>query len=49
MWEYKDNMARAIFNGGVGFINSKGQQVIPPLYFEVRDYSEGLARVQVIN
>jgi len=46
-WDYVHDRARMISQEGYGFINKTGDYIIPPYYIEVRDFSEGLARVQI--
>lgn len=46
-WDFVGDKARAIFDGGVGFLNKQGKPVIPAIFFEVRDFHDGLSRVQV--
>jgi len=46
-WDFVGDKARAIFDRGVGFLNKQGQPVIPAIFFEVRDFHDGLSRVQV--
>ena len=48
-WDYKDGRTRVISPEGFGFIDKKSRVVIPPKYREVRDFSEGLARVQKVR
>lgn len=36
-----------IENNHIGFINNKGDQVIPPKYIDAKEFSEGLASVRV--
>jgi hypothetical protein len=47
VWSFQEEMARVAFLNGIGFIDSNGKVVIDPLFFDVNDFSEGLARVQV--
>lgn len=46
-WDFVGDKARAIFNRGVGFLNRQGRPVIPANFFEVRDFHDGLSRVQI--
>ena len=46
-WDFVGDKARAIFNRGVGFLNKQGKPVIPAIFFEVRDFHDGLSRVQI--
>lgn len=46
-WDFVGDKARAIFDRGVGFLNKQGKPVIPAIFFEVRDFHDGLSRVQV--
>lgn len=46
-WDFVGDKARAIFNRGVGFLNKRGKPVIPAIFFEVRDFHDGLSRVQI--
>lgn len=49
VWDYKNGFARAAFEDGIGFINSKQQLAFypPEGSLEMRDFSEGLAPVQI--
>ena len=47
VWSFQEEMARVAFLSGIGFIDSNGKVAIDPLFFDVNDFSEGLARVQV--
>lgn len=46
-WDFVGDRARAIFDRGVGFLDKKGKPVIPAIFFEVRDFHDGLSRVQI--
>ena len=47
VWPFKNDFARCIIDGGIGFIDRSGNQVIPGKFFEVKDFAEnGLARAQ---
>jgi len=46
-WDFVGDKARAIFDRGVGFLNRHGKPVIPAIFFEVRDFHDGLSRVQI--
>ncbi|HEX5113285.1 MAG TPA: WG repeat-containing protein [Saprospiraceae bacterium] len=50
-WDYKNGFARAAFEDGIAFINSKQQLAFypPEGTLEMRDFSEGLAPVQIRN
>ncbi len=48
-WDYKESLARAVFDEGIAFIN-KSQRIAfypPQGSLDMRDFSEGLASVQV--
>ena len=45
-WDYKEGIARVISNRGIGFINRECQWVVDDRFYELRDFSEGLARFQ---
>ncbi|HFC00493.1 MAG TPA: WG repeat-containing protein, partial [Phaeodactylibacter sp.] len=49
VWDFKEGMARVALREGIGFINTNGDLVLEPKskWVDVRDFSEGLARVQV--
>jgi hypothetical protein len=48
-WDYKDGLARAAFKEGVGFLdlNQKLAFFPPPGTVDIRDFSEGLAPIQL--
>ena len=46
-WDFVGDKARAIFDRGIGFLNKQGKPVIPANFFEVRDFHDGLSRVEV--
>ena len=46
-WSFDDDLARVAFYEGTGYLNTEGQLAIRPRYREVRDFENGLARVQV--
>ena len=48
-WDYKDGLARAAFEEGIAFINLSQKLAFypPPGSLDMRDFSEGLAAVQV--
>ena len=48
-WDFVGDKARAIFDRGVGFLDKKGKPVIPAIFFEVRDFHDGLSRVQIFR
>lgn len=47
VWPFEEDMARAVVQGGIGYINKMGKVVIPPAHLEVREFSEQRAAVQV--
>ncbi len=47
IWGYKNGYARAIVNQSVMFLNKKGELAFSKRFFEVRDFSDGLARVEI--
>lgn len=49
IWGHKNGLARAIFNRGVGFLDSDCKIAIPAIFYEVRDFYQGYARVQMFN
>ncbi|MEM0994773.1 MAG: WG repeat-containing protein [Bacteroidota bacterium] len=46
-WGHQEGLARVAFYEGIGFVDRNGNLQIPPKYLDVRDFSGGLARVQV--
>ncbi len=48
-WDYKENFARAAFTDGIAFLNRQQQLAFypPPGTIDMRDFSEGLAPVQI--
>jgi len=46
-WSFENGYGRVILEGGIGFINQSGEVVIPGRFLEVKNFHEGLARVQV--
>ncbi len=46
-WDFKDGRARVVTQGGIGFIDKRGQIVIRPIFFEVKDFEQSRARVQI--
>lgn len=48
-WDFADGAARYSLGDGIGFINSSGKAIHDGLFPDVRDYSEGLARVQTVT
>ena len=47
VWDFKEGLARAAYLNGIGFINPNGELVLDPIWKDARDFSEGLARVQL--
>ena len=47
IWAYKNGYARAIVDQAVVFLNKKGEIAFPRKFYEVRDFNEGLARVEI--
>ena len=45
--DFKEGLARAAYLNGIGFINPNGELVLDPIWKDARDFSEGLARVQL--
>ncbi len=45
--DFSDGLAGAKENGVYGYINQKGDWIIPPRYAAIRPFREGLARVQI--
>ncbi|MBK9254808.1 MAG: WG repeat-containing protein [Saprospiraceae bacterium] len=45
-WDYRNGAARFINRPGTGFLDKNGEIMLQTKYFEVRDFYEGLARVQ---
>ena len=48
-WDFKNGVARYSLGRGIGFINTKGKAFHESLFPDVRDYSEGLAKVQTVT
>ena len=48
-WHFNEGLARVNLNGKFGFIDKTGKEVIPLIYNDVYDFSEGLARVEFDN
>lgn len=46
-WDFKDGRARVVTQGGIGFIDYTGKIVIKPIFFEVKDFEQSRARVQI--
>jgi hypothetical protein len=46
-WSFQDGLARVAFYEGIGYIDKQARVVIPPRFLDNRDFSEGLARVQI--
>ena len=47
VWPFQGKLARAVVEGGIGYINRRGKVVIPPAHLEVREFAENRAAVQV--
>lgn len=45
--EFKNGFAQVEINNKWGFVNTDGEEIIPPKYNFVSDFCEGLARVQL--
>ena len=45
--EFYEGFAAVVLNGKWGFVNRKGEEVIPPKYDDVNDFYHGFARVQL--
>jgi|GEM_PF-5651114 len=45
-WPFHQGKARALKSSGLGMIDRTGHWVLPAVYTELRDFSEGLARFQ---
>lgn len=48
-WDFREGRARMIDQQGYGFIDKTGAFIIEPYFIEVRDFYEGLARVQIFR
>ncbi len=48
LWDYKNGVARVIDRNGIGFVDLNGELVINPQFIDVKDFSEGLARFQIM-
>jgi len=46
-WDFVGDRARSINREGFSFIDKNGDYIISPYYIEVRDFADGLARVQI--
>jgi hypothetical protein len=48
-WDYREGLARAAFSDGIAFIDRRQQLAFypPPGTVDLRDFSEGLAPVQI--
>jgi len=46
-WPFQNGYARAGVYPGIGIINTSGTVIVPPGYLDIRDFSEGLAEVQI--
>lgn len=48
VWDYQEDLGRYIEpRKGIGFMDKKGNIAIEPYFIEVKDFNEGLARVQM--
>ena len=47
VWAFREGLAGVRLDGKWGFINTKGEAVIPPQYDDVEDFYEGFARVML--
>ena len=45
-WDFQNGFARAAFRDGIAYIRPDGTVPFVPKYFEIRDFSEGLAPFQ---
>jgi translation initiation factor 6 (eIF-6) len=45
--QFREGLAGVEINGKYGFIDTKGNLVIPPVYDDAWHFSEGLARVEI--
>jgi hypothetical protein len=45
--EFSDSMAKVVSDGGYGFIDRTGTEVVPPKYMKAKNFSEGMAAVFV--
>ncbi len=48
-WSFENGYGRVIIDRGIGFIDTHGQQVIPGMFREVKNFKENVARVQVFR
>ena len=48
-WDFKNQYARYSLGRGIGFINTQGKAVHDIFYPDVRDYHDGLAKVQTVS
>lgn len=48
-WDFKNGVARYTLGQGMGFINKEGKAAHDGLYPDVRDYAQGLAKVQTVS
>lgn len=48
-WDFSGGAARYSLGEGIGFINAQGKAIHNSLFPDVRDYAEGLARVQTVS
>ncbi len=46
-WDFYEGTARMITQEGIGVIDTLGRVLIPPSFYELRDFKGGLARVQL--
>ena len=46
-FSFSDGLARVEFNGKLGFVNTKGDMVIPAVYDDAQLFSEGLAYAEI--
>ncbi len=47
IWNFKNGYARAVADQGVVFLDKTMNRAFPGYFFEVRDFYEGLARVEI--
>ncbi|MEP7321096.1 MAG: WG repeat-containing protein [Saprospiraceae bacterium] len=48
-WDFNNETARYSLGEGIGFINPSGKAIYEAVFPDVRDYSEGLAKVQTVH
>ena len=49
VWDFQEGLAQVVLNGKWGFVNEKGEEVVPPKYDDVWNFYDGFARVELDN